>query len=110
MQNEENIFIEDLLWCPSQIYYYFTSNDKRFCIYLRWRHKDPWKAYVVECNDDANWTFSNDWNELTLKRDYKKLEYKELEEDTLLKVSSMFPNINFHNQSKDITMKFEIDS
>lgn len=100
---EQYKFIEDLLWCPSQIYYYFTSNNKKFCIYLRWRYKDPWRAYLVECEED--WDFSKDWNKLSLSRDYKDEEYKELEEEVLNKVSSMFPNIEFSNESDDVTLK-----
>ena len=99
-------FIEDLLWCPSQIYYYFISNNKKFCIYLRWRYRDPWTAYLVECED--NWEFCNkDWKRIELNKDYKDEEYKELEEDVLNKLSSMFPCINFPYNSEDITLQFD---
>ena len=54
-----NQWIEDLRWCPSQIYYYFVDKDGgRWCIYLRWRHQDPWTAELVRC--DKNWEF--DWD------------------------------------------------
>ena len=99
-------FIEDLLWCPSQIYYYFISNNRKFCIYLRWRYRDPWTAYLVECED--NWEFCNKgWKRIELNKDYKDEEYKELEEDILNKLSSMFPCINFPYNSKDITLQLD---
>lgn len=105
---ELNKFLEDLLWCPSQIYYYFISNGRNFCIYLRWRHKDPWTAELVECDDD--WEFSKnweeDWHKLNLSKDYKDEEYKELEEEALNKVATMFPNIEFPNDSEDKTIQF----
>lgn len=46
-------------WCPAQIYYYFVDAEGgRWCIYLRWRHQDPWTAELVPCNE--NWEFI--WN------------------------------------------------
>lgn len=51
-----NQWIEDLRWCPSQIYYYFLDNEGgRWGIYLRWRHDDPWTAELCPC--DENWKF-----------------------------------------------------
>lgn len=57
---ELNTWVEDLLhWCPAQIYYYFMdSAGGHWCIYLRWRHQDPWTAELVHCDDD--WEFQ--WN------------------------------------------------
>lgn len=101
-------FIEELLWCPSQIYYYFISKNIKFCIYLRWRHKDPWTAELIKCDD--NWNFSedlkDDWEKIKLDKEYKDEEYKELEEDILEKFKSIFPNIDFHNDSDDITLQY----
>lgn len=46
-------------WCPAQIYYYFVDAEGgRWCIYLRWRHQDPWTAELVRC--DEKWEFV--WN------------------------------------------------
>lgn len=51
-----NQWILELKWCPAQIYYYFVDADGgRWCIYLRWRHQDPWTAELVGC--DENWEF-----------------------------------------------------
>ena len=39
------MWLEDLKWCPSQISYYFQDDTgKKWEIYLRWRHNDPWTA------------------------------------------------------------------
>lgn len=95
-----NQWIEDLRWCPSQIYYYFVDKDGgRWCIYLRWRHDDPWTAELVHC--DKNWEF--DWNspdnmDLLEEEEhtpdvitgyYKDDEYRELEEWILKKVQAL---------------------
>lgn len=55
-----NTWIEELDdWCPAQIYYYFIDSEgDRWCIYLRWRHQDPWTAELVHC--DVDWDFQ--WN------------------------------------------------
>lgn len=46
-------------WCPAQIYYYFLDSDgDKWCIYLRWRHQDPWTAELVHC--DEEWDFQWD--------------------------------------------------
>jgi hypothetical protein len=39
---------DDLIWCPSQCYLRFTYRHRWFIIYLRWRHSDPWRAYLCE--------------------------------------------------------------
>jgi hypothetical protein len=36
-------------WCPAQCYYYFMHGDDLFCIYLRWRHVDPWTVEIIKC-------------------------------------------------------------
>jgi hypothetical protein len=41
-------------WCPAQIEYYFQDlAGCNWCIYLRWRHQDPWTAELLRCDD--NW-------------------------------------------------------
>ena len=54
---ELNHWIERLRhWCPAQLYYYFADAEGgRWCIYLRWRHQDPWTAELVPC--DGDWEF-----------------------------------------------------
>lgn len=99
-----NQWIERLhYWCPAQIYYYFLDKKGgRWCIYLRWRHDDPWTAELVRC--DMNWEF--DWNspdnmDLLEEEEhttgvitgyYKDDEYPFLEERMLKKVQTLLEN------------------
>ena len=87
-------------FCPAQIYYYFRDAEGRcWCIYLRWRHSDPWTAELVPC-DDA-WEFINEdrWVNLleeaehipgTVTGYYREDEYEPLMEEALRKVREMF--------------------
>lgn len=53
---------DSLIGCPSQCYYYFKHKDSYYCIYLRWRHCDPWTAELIKFKDNeldfdiATWT------------------------------------------------------
>lgn len=87
-------------FCPAQIYYYFRDAEgQRWCIYLRWRHSDPWTAELVPY-DDA-WEFINEdrWVNLleeakhvpgTVTGYYREDEYEPLMEAALRKVRAMF--------------------
>lgn len=39
---------EDLIWCPSQCYLPIEFNGKKYTIYLRWRHQNPWEGHIWE--------------------------------------------------------------
>ena len=83
---------EDLIWCPSQCYYYIKSEKGNYyCIYLRWRHRDPWTAELVECEDNWDFSIEKEWEYLDIK-DYKDSEYKKLEKEVLKLIKSRFPN------------------
>ena len=91
----------DLIRCPSQIYYYFkdSKTGKRYCIYLRWRHEDPWSADLVECT--SQWDFKNDGWETIAVNDYTHDDYPYLETEVLRIISKRFPNVNFYkNEDK----------
>jgi len=45
-------WINHMIWCPSQCYYKFKYKGKRYEIYLRWRHTDPWTATLIEVDSD----------------------------------------------------------
>ena len=46
-------------WCPAQIKYYFQDlTGCNWCIYLRWRHQDPWTAELLRC--DKDWAFDDE--------------------------------------------------
>jgi hypothetical protein len=38
----------ELIWCPNQCYYYIQHNEADYILYLRWRHENPWQAYIVK--------------------------------------------------------------
>lgn len=86
-------WIEDLIWCPSQCYYYFIDKltNTKYCIYLRWRHSDPWTAELIECEDNWGFSIEKEWEYLDIK-DYKDSEYKKLEKEALKLIKSKFPN------------------
>ena len=48
-EKQLNKWYDDLIWCPSQCYYYFMHDGDMFCIYLRWRHQNPWTAEIIKC-------------------------------------------------------------
>ena len=44
-----NTWYDSLIGCPSQCYYYFLHQGDMYCIYLHWRHRDPWTAEIISC-------------------------------------------------------------
>ena len=93
-------------WCPAQIYYYFVDAEGgRWCIYLRWRHEDPWTAELVRC--DENWEFlwdSPDTVDLLEEKEhtpgiitgyYTDEEYPHLMRKALELVKERFPGLFF---------------
>jgi len=38
----------ELIWCPSQCYYHLQRNGVDYVLYLRWRHENPWHAYIIK--------------------------------------------------------------
>lgn len=56
---------DSLIWCPSQCYYYFKDKkgDTK-CIYLRWRHEDPWTAEIVPVNEEGKFNNDKPWENL----------------------------------------------
>lgn len=91
---KENIWIENLIWCPSQCYYYFINpeDNQRHCIYLRWRYRDPWTSELVRCNDDWDWELCES---IKTKKKYIDSEYRELEKEILEIIRRRFPRTNF---------------
>jgi hypothetical protein len=41
-------WFDDLIWSPSQCYYRVQHQGVDYILYLHWRWKDPWQAYVVK--------------------------------------------------------------
>lgn len=84
-------WIDELLGCPSQCYYYFESNSgNRYCVYLRWRFSDPWTADLVMFSDDS-WDWGKtSWIPITLEKEYSEDELKNLKRAAMKKVMDMF--------------------
>jgi hypothetical protein len=41
-------WFDDLIWTPSQCYYRLQHHGVDYILYLYWRGRDPWQAYVVK--------------------------------------------------------------
>lgn len=109
--NEDFVWDIDVsLWRPSQIYYRFhDTQGKRWMIYMRWRHSDPWSAELLRC-DEEGWRFpdgEDEWQDLleeeihipgTISHYYRDYEFAFLMEYALDKVRSMFPDVRFPEQ------------
>lgn len=85
---------DDLIWCPSQCYYYFeTESGKKFCIYLRWRWSDPWTAELIQFKNDWSWDNDNtSWTPLETEKEYADSELDQLKIAVMKKVVKLFKN------------------
>lgn len=80
MEIEFNKWYEDLIWCPSQCYYYFMDGKVLKCIYLRWRYDDPWTVDLITFPSlDPDWNNAK-WEGVDLgyfqDGEYKRLQKK----------------------------------
>lgn len=101
-------WMEDLIGCPSQCYYYFTDAEgTRWCLYLRWRHRDPWTADLFVC--DEQWRFVRDHPQSrrnllqtdgTPVRQFAEDEYPELERAVLDMARRLFPDHVFNDRQE----------
>ena len=98
-------------WCPAQIYYYFKdAADNNWCIYLRWRHENPWTAELVSCSKQWDFIWDSPDNENLLEEKehtpgiltgyYKDEEYDLLMGIALEQVRKRFPDCVFHNNQQ----------
>ena len=56
---------DSLTWCPSQCFYYFKDKDENLkCLYLRWRHNDPWTAEIVSVDEDGSFNYDKPYENL----------------------------------------------
>lgn len=84
---------EDLIRCPSQCYCYFNTLDKgMFCIYLRWRHDDPWTAQLVPVDANGQFIDYGSWQYLDVP-DYVHDGYNNLEKFCVRLIDSMFDGV-----------------
>lgn len=97
---EEHAFFEEMIWCPSQIYYYFTdlADGQMYVVYCRWRWSDPWTIELVKVanpKNPRNWDWSLGSVSLLPDRGYKDEEYRKMEKDILDCLKAKFPHIVF---------------
>ena len=84
-EKQLNTWYDTLIGCPSQCYYYFMHEEAMYCVYLRWRHSDPWTCEVIKC---AEGDFSLDPDTTTWK--FVKIAF--FEEDELEKLKEYVLN------------------
>ena len=99
-------FLEDIIYCPSQIEFYFRDGEQVYCLYIRQRHGDT-TAQLVECYGSGDFIYEGLWPDIELSRDYdiegKSYESEEAEEqeiiaiekDCLARLRVMFPDTPF---------------
>lgn len=99
-------FLEDIIYCPSQIEFYFRNGDNVYCLYIRQRHGDT-TAQLVSCYGSGDFIYEGLWPDIELSRDYdiegKSYESEEAEEqeiiaiekDCLARLRVMFPDTPF---------------
>lgn len=99
-------FLEDIIYCPSQIDFYFRTDGQVMCLYIRQRHGET-TAQLVPCYGNGEFQFDSLWPEIELSRDYdiegKSYESEEAEEqeiiaiekDCLARLRVMFPDVPF---------------
>ena len=99
-------FLEDIIYCPSQIEFYFRDGEQVWCLYIRQRHGDT-TAQLVPCFGSGDFDYDALWPEIELSRDYdiegKSYESEEAEEqeiiaiekDCLARLRVMFPGTPF---------------
>jgi hypothetical protein len=99
-------FLEDIIYCPSQIDFYFRDGEQVYCLYIRQRHGDT-TAQLVTCFGSGDFDYDALWPEIELSREYdiegKSYESEEAEEqeiiaiekDCLARLRVMFPDTPF---------------
>ena len=111
--NPEHVFIEDIIYCPSQIYYYFSvpngKSEDQYVAYVRQR-RGPLTFELIEIREDGEWEW--DWeggtNKVKLSRVYdingqpneeeEEKEIEALESEIMWYLRQQFPEVTFPTQ------------
>lgn len=100
-------FIESIIYCPTQVYYYFkTPEGNSLCLYIRQRRGPFATVELAECDDAWNLGFSSGSTEipgLSQKYDINGAGSQEKEDEILEKLESeclgflrlAYPDVNF---------------
>jgi len=108
MNNPDHIFIENIIYFPSQIYYYFKDNNQReWVAYVRQR-SGPLTFELVEINKENGewkWDWEGGTNRVKLSRTYdingqlnvesEEKEIEALESEIMWYLRQRFPKIEF---------------
>ena len=82
-------FLEDIIYCPSQIEFYFRDGEAVWCLYIRQRHGDT-TAQLVSCYGSGDFIYEGLWPDIELSRDYdiegKSYESEEAEEQEIIAI------------------------
>ena len=99
-------FLEDIIYCPSQIEFYFRADGEVMSLYIRQRHGET-TAQLEPCHPNGEYQYDSLWPEIELSRAYdiegKSRESAEAEEqeiiaiekDCLARLRVMFPDTPF---------------
>lgn len=93
------IWRNHLIRCPSQSDCFFKVGDKRYAIYLRWRHSDPWTAQIIPLLNEPDsegdeFDYKADWVELDINY-YTHDKYKKLQKECEKIIKKMFKNLEW---------------
>lgn len=118
MNNPENVFIEDIIYCPSQIYYYFSvsngksedQDDRQYVAYVRQRG-GPLTFELIEIDKETSewkWDWEGGTNKVKLSRVYdinnqpnvesEEREIEALESEIMWYLRQQFPEVTFPTQ------------
>lgn len=53
-------WVDDLIWCPSQLYLDVQWRTQKYMLYVRWRHDDPWTLRIIKNYGDKNEEWTDD--------------------------------------------------
>ena len=99
-------FLEDIIYCPSQIEFYFRADGQVMCLYIRQRHGET-TAQLVPCYPNGEYQSYSLWLDIELSRDYdiegesyesaeaEEQEIIAIEKDCLSRLRTMFPDVPF---------------
>lgn len=100
------VFLEDIIYCPSQIDFYFREGETVFCLYIRQRHGET-TAQIVQCYGSGDFMYDALWPYIELSRDYdiegeshkseedEEQEIIAIEKECLARIRVMFPGTSF---------------
>ena len=105
MKDPEHVFIESIIYCPSQIYYYFTDEKNQgWVLYVRQRG-GPLTCDLFRVGKDGEWS---GWYNVVLSRKYdingkqsqdeEESEIMAVEEEMLWFLRQRFPEVTFPTQ------------